>query len=88
MSINIGLLNEVIHFYKDEVLVNDSGFQEENLVLDFSTRCKVDNITGKEIYKLDKINSIEFKKFTIRYNSNITNDHKIRSLINYMTFTI
>lgn len=74
---NIGSFNFIINFYKEDIVINDSGFQESNLILDYTTRGRVDNISGQEVYKLDKINAIDFKKFTVRYNPNINSTYKI-----------
>lgn len=70
---NVGLFKHKINVYKYKNVINENGFSVKEKILIASLRCKVDQLNGKELYKLDRTNTITTKKFTCRYNKNIDN---------------
>ena len=61
-------LNKVVTFLKNEVIINDSGFREEIEIELLTTRAYVNNLSFKELYKVDKIDILNTKTLVIRYN--------------------
>lgn len=65
---NPGELNQRIEIQKYNSSVDSTGYESKTWSKLIGCWAKVENLSGKEIYKADKENSLVTKIFTVRYN--------------------
>lgn len=72
-KLNASRLNKVVEFLHNEVTITPAGFKEETEVVIAVARALVEDVSFKEVYKVDKLDLLNVKTFTTRYNKELMN---------------
>lgn len=86
MNIKISELNKRISIVRNNIIVNSNGIEEEAEVNIADIWCKVQNMSGTEIFKANTDYSKTTTRFIIRYRKDITTEDYI--LFNNNKFNI